>query len=65
MDIRSFLLNFEVNAVVYDVRKAEEMEEHFRQDIPVSTRITKDDYVARSLKIRVKEQICRLLSPLL
>ena len=65
MDIRSFLLNFEVNAVVYNVRKAEEMEEHFRQDIPVSTLITKDDYVARSLKIRVKEQICRLLSPLL
>lgn len=65
MDIRSFLLNFEVNAVVYDVRKAEEMEAYFRQDIPVSTLITKDDYVARSLKIRVKEQICRLLSPLL
>lgn len=65
MDIRSFALNFEVNAVVYDAGKAEEMERCFRQDLAYSTRITKDDYVKRSLKIRIKEQICRLLSPLL
>lgn len=65
MDIRSFALNFEVNAVVYNVEKAEEMERCFRQDLAYSTLITKDDYVRRSLKIRIKEQICRLLSPLL
>lgn len=65
MDIRSFALNFEVNVVVYDVEKAQEMEKCFQRDLVYSTRITKDDYVRRSLKIRVKEQICRLLSPLL
>lgn len=65
MDIRSFALNFEVNAVVYDKEKAQEMEEIFKRDLKDCTRITKDLYAERSLKIRLKEQICRLLSPLL
>lgn len=65
MDIRSFALNFEVNAVVYDEKKAEEMEEIFEEDIRESTKITRDLYAGRSLYIRLKEQVCRLLSPLL
>ncbi len=65
MDIRSFSLNFEVNAVVYDPGKAREMEEYFKQDLAYCTRITKDLYASRKLFIRAKEQVCRLLSPLL
>lgn len=65
MDIRSFSLNFEVNAVVYDEKKALEMEDIFREDLKVSRQVTKDVYAGRRLKIRVKEQICRLMSPLL
>ena len=65
MDIRSFKLNFEVNAVVYDEREAEKMVEEFRKDLQVCTWITKDLYVSRGILIRFKEQICRLLSPLL
>lgn len=65
MDIRSFALNFEVNAVVYDQKKAKEMEHAFREDIRYCTQITKDSYAARNLWIRLKEQVCRLLSPLL
>ena len=65
MDIRSFALNFEVNAVVYDEKKAWEMVEIFHRDLEVCRQITRDYYVARRLKIRIKEQICRLLSPLL
>jgi cardiolipin synthase len=65
MDIRSFMLNFEVNAVIYDDKKALEMEEIFREDLKVCKHITKDVYTARGLKIRLKEQVCRLLSPLL
>lgn len=65
MDIRSFALNFEVNAIVYDRRKAEEMVGYFREDLKVSRQITKNIYLSRSLWIRVKEQVCRLLSPLL
>lgn len=65
MDIRSFALNFEVNAVVYDEGKAREMEELFRKDLEVCTRITRDDYARRRLLLRVREQVYRLLSPLL
>lgn len=65
MDIRSFALNFEVNAIIYNEKKAKEMEEIFQQDLQVCTQITKDLYAGRKLKIRLKEQVCRLLSPLL
>lgn len=65
MDIRSFSLNFEVNAVVYHRGKALEMEAFFRQDLRYCRQITRDIYVVRPLGVRVKEQICRLLSPLL
>lgn len=65
MDIRSFALNFEVNAVVYDERKAREMVDIFQEDLKHCTRITRDLYARRKLIIRVKEQVCRLMSPLL
>ena len=65
MDIRSFALNFEVNAVVYSRKKAGEMEEIFRQDLRHCTQITRDSYAARPLKVRFREQVCRLMSPLL
>ena len=65
MDIRSFKLNFEVNAVVYNEREAQKMVDAFREDLKVCRQITKDVYARRSLIIRFKEQISRLLSPLL
>ncbi|MBE5865893.1 MAG: cardiolipin synthase [Lachnospiraceae bacterium] len=65
MDIRSFALNFEVNAIVYNHEKAYEMEKIFREDLKHCTRITRDKYAARKLPLRFKEQVCRLLSPLL
>ncbi len=65
MDIRSFALNFEVNAVIYDEKKAWEMVEIFHRDLEVCRQITRDYYTGRNLKIRIKEQVCRLLSPLL
>lgn len=65
MDNRSFALNFEVNAVVYNKEKAWEMEEIFRADLKDCEQITRDIYAERPLIIRIKEQICRLLSPLL
>lgn len=65
MDIRSFALNFEVNAVVYDAGKAREMEGYFLQDLEYCTCITKDIYSSRGLWTRIREQVCRLLSPLL
>ena len=65
MDIRSFALNFEVNVVVYNHEKAYEMEKLFREDLKHCTRITRDMYAGRKLSLRLREQVCRLLSPLL
>lgn len=65
MDIRSFALNFEINVIVYDQKKAQEMVRKFDKDIKSGSRITMDVYASRKLIIRVKEQISRLLSPLL
>lgn len=65
MDNRSFALNFEVNAVIYDAEKAQKMVDVFMEDLKVSRQVTRDVYTGRKLVIRVKEQVCRLLSPLL
>ncbi len=65
MDIRSFYLNFEVNVIIYDEGKATEMQEYFVRDLADCTRISKDIYAGRSLYVRMKEQVSRLLSPLL
>lgn len=65
MDIRSFALNFEVNALVFDEKKAREMTALFREDLKYCKKISKDDYAGRNLVIRIKEQVSRLLSPLL
>ncbi len=65
MDIRSFGLNFEVNAVIYDKSKAIEMVGYFEEDLKVCQRITKNGYLSRPLWQRFKEQVCRLFSPVL
>lgn len=65
MDIRSFALNFEVAAVVYDENKAREMRLLFEEDVKKSTKITKDIHEKRSLWFRIRERVCRMLSPIL
>lgn len=65
IDVRSFQLNFEVNAFLYDIEIAEELVEKFKIDIMHSTQMTKELYAHRSLGIRFKESISTLLSPIL
>lgn len=65
MDMRSFFLNFEVNAVIYDSEVTTQLEDIFMKDLGKATEITKYDYSRRSLIIRLKEQVSRLLSPLM
>lgn len=65
MDIRSFKLNFEVNAIIYDDRVATEAEIQFMEDIKESKEITKEVYSNRSLTLRIKESLVRLVSPIL
>jgi len=65
-DIRSFKLNFETNAFVYDEKFVSEMKKDFLKELETNcTEITLEDYEKRSRMTKFKEGICRLLSPLL
>jgi len=65
MDVRSFKLNFEVNAFLYDKEVSGKLADAFREDINVSEALTLEQYGQRSRKIRIKESVSRLLSPIL
>ncbi|MCK5780185.1 MAG: cardiolipin synthase [Psychrilyobacter sp.] len=65
MDIRSFLLNFEINAFIYDSKVAIELKEAFIKDIEDSTLITKTIYEKRGPLIKIRESVSRLLSPIM
>lgn len=65
MDIRSFQLNFEINAFVYDETVASSLTYFFKEDLKNSLEITKERYESRSKIIKIKESISRLLSPVL
>lgn len=65
MDMRSFSLNFEVNAVIYDPEVSWQLEKAFLEDLKHCTEMTKYNYDRRNLTIRIKEQISRLLAPLM
>jgi len=65
IDVRSFRLNFEVNAFLYDFGLARRLVDAFHEDVRHSTQMTKKLYERRSLGIRFKESISRLLSPVL
>ena len=64
-DNRSFRLNFETNAFVFDTDFAAEMENVFEQDTKQGHELTLKDYEKRSLVIRFKEAISRLLADIL
>jgi cardiolipin synthase len=64
-DIRSFRLNFETNAVIYDQEFAGQQRKHFEDDLKLSTEVTRERYAKRSVIIRAKEGIARLFSSVL
>lgn len=65
MDIRSFRLNFEINAVIYNKEVTAEFDKQFEIDFKDCREITKELYESRSRFTRFKEAVARLISPLL
>lgn len=65
LDARSFRLNFEVNALIYDERVALELVSLFETDTAVSRNYTVEDYESRKWTVRAREGVSRLLSPIL
>lgn len=65
-DIRSFKLNFETNAFIYDTDFGEKMNKIILEELETDCKqITVEDYNTRPLTTRVKEGFSRLISPLL
>jgi len=65
MDIRSFRLNFELNAFVYSPRFSAQAEAIFEKDLEDATELTLEQYVGSSLGYRLAAAYARLMSPLL
>ncbi|WP_413380363.1 cardiolipin synthase [Alkalihalobacillus sp. 1P02AB] len=65
IDMRSFKLNFEVTAFIYDQNTSENLAQMFEEDMKLSFELTQELYDNRSTWIRFKESISRLLSPIL
>jgi cardiolipin synthase len=64
-DVRSFKLNFEVNAFIYDIETSGRLHAIFEEDMALSTELTWEKYQQRKWTIRFKESVSRLLSPIL
>jgi cardiolipin synthase len=65
MDHRSFELNFEVNAIVYDRPLAQQMREVFFRDLEVSEKIDPERWYKRPLYDQLPERFARLFSPVM
>ncbi len=65
MDFRSFELNFEVNAFVYDENLAKDLRVAYEHDITKSKQLTKESYANRPLSVKFKESLAKLVSPIL
>jgi cardiolipin synthase len=65
MDLRSFKLNFEVNAFIYDSNISSRLQAIFEKDMEDCIEITHELYESRSIIIKFKESLSRLLSPVL
>ncbi len=65
IDVRSFRLNFEVNAFIYNCEVSKQLAQSFTDDIKLCHRLTLMEYNNRPYYVRFKESISRLLSPIL
>ncbi|QDP41728.1 cardiolipin synthase [Radiobacillus deserti] len=65
IDVRSFRLNFEVNAFLYNNNVAKQLVEKFEEDIELSRPLTLNQYINRPTWIKLKESVSRLISPIL
>lgn len=65
LDIRSFKLNFEVNAFLYDENISSKLTDKFIDDLKDCTEITLEGYAQRGRIVKIKESVSRLLSPML
>jgi cardiolipin synthase A/B len=65
MDMRSFNTNYEINTVIYDHAKTEELEAAFHSDLMGCTAFDAREYRKRPILLKLRDSLARLFSPLL
>ncbi len=65
LDNRSFNINFEINALIYNAEKAKELKSHFEEDLKDCEILEKDRWLERSTWCKLQESVSRLWAPLL
>ncbi|MDX5325420.1 MAG: cardiolipin synthase [Bacteroidota bacterium] len=65
MDYRSFDINFEITALVYDPGFANEMRKQFEEDLEDAIEVDLSRWDKRSIPLRLLESGARLLAPIL
>jgi cardiolipin synthase len=65
MDMRSFLINFEVNAFLYKTESISTLVQDFKNDLLDSSRVKRNRFRKRSYKHRFYEACSRLFGPFL
>ncbi len=64
MDIRSFDMNYEVNAIIYDKEVVSSLEESYLNDLKFCKKVTLEEYNDRSFFSKILDSIGRVFSPL-
>lgn len=65
LDFRSFMLNFEINAFIYDRKLVDQLEQAFINDVRNCQVMTPEMFAAQPRWLRFKQTFSRLLSPIL
>ncbi len=65
IDIRSFSINYELNAVLYNEPLARQLERAFNNDLAHCSEFDPAEYRARNPVVRFRDSVARLFSPLL
>tara|TARA_Y100000034_G_C6888299_1_gene408198 strand:- start:781 stop:2091 length:1311 start_codon:yes stop_codon:yes gene_type:complete len=65
MDSRSFFLNYELNALMYDKKTAIKLRDDFLEDLKYSKRLYLSDYNSFNIFVRIRNSLARLFSPIL
>ncbi len=65
MDIRSFHINYEVNAVLYDKKISENLKRQFFADVEESIQLNKNSLSQKNILYKTRDSLCRLMAPLL
>jgi cardiolipin synthase len=65
IDIRSFSINYEINAVLYSRRLASELEKTFERDLAYCSEFDPGEYRKCNAAFRLRDSVARLFSPLL